>query len=199
VFRLGYFSEKNDQIWCGFCSCNIIDLKTMGKIRYLLMALISFIFLNACKKVEHLPAVPHIEYTSFTIFDTTDILGNTSKGGRLKFHFEDGDGDVGLDAPADNQTDSTNLFLTLFRKEEGELVTAPDNDPLLPSPYRIPYMERLGQNKILKGTISVTFLYLFYTPTDTIEYDFYIKDRAQNLSNVISTSDIVISQNKTYK
>jgi len=74
-----------------------------------------------------------------------------------------------------------------------------DNDPLKPSPYRIPYMERLGQNKILKGTISVTFLYLFYSPTDTIRYDFYIKDRALNESNVASTSEIVLSVNKTYQ
>ena len=45
-------------------------------------------------------------------------------------------------------------------------------------------MERLGQNKILKGTISVTFLYRLILPADTIKYDFYIKDRAYNVSNV---------------
>jgi len=71
-------------------------------------------------------------------------------------------------------------------------------DPSFPSPYRIPYMVRLGVNKILKGTISVTFLYLFYSPGDTIKYDFYIKDRALNESNVASTSEIVISANNIY-
>ena len=173
----------------------------MRKTRYLSLVIISLFFLNSCKKVEQLPAVPHIEYTSFTIFDTTDILGNISKGGRLKFHFEDGDGDLGLDAPTPNstQTDSTNLFFTLFRKEGGVMVAAPDNDPLKPSPYRIPYMERLGQNKILKGTISVTFLYLFYSTADTIRYDFYIKDRALNESNVVSTNEIELAVNNTYK
>lgn len=174
----------------------------MRKIRYLFLIIISIFLLDSCRKVEQLPAVPHIEFTSFTIFDTTDILGNNSKGGRLKFHFEDGDGDLGLNAPTTdqtNQTDSTNLFFTLFRKEVGVMVPAPDNDPLKPSAYRIPYMERLGQNKILKGTISVTFLYLFYSPSDTIRYDFYIQDRALNESNVVSTSEIVLSVNKTYK
>jgi hypothetical protein len=174
----------------------------MRKIRYLFLIVISIFVLDSCRKVEQLPAVPHIEFTSFTIFDTTDILGNNSKGGRLKFHFEDGDGDLGLNAPTTdqtNQTDSTNLFLTLFGKEGGVMVPAPDNDPLKPSAYRIPYMERLGQNKILKGTISVTFLYLFYSPADTVRYDFYIKDRALNESNVVSTSEIVLSVNKTYK
>jgi hypothetical protein len=79
------------------------------------------------------------------------------------------------------------------------MVAAPDNDPLKPSPYRIPYMERLGQNKILKGTISVTFLYLFYSTADTIRYDFYIKDRALNESNVVSTNEIELAVNNTYK
>ena len=171
----------------------------MKKTRYLFFIIICFLILVSCHKVQQLSSVPHIEYTSFTIFDTTDILGNNSKGGRLKFHFEDGDGDVGLDAPTGDQTDSTNLFFTLFRKEGGVMLPAPDNDPLKPSAYRIPYMDRLGQNKIMKGTISVTFLYLFYSPADTIRYDFYIKDRALNESNVASTSEIVLSANNTYK
>ena len=171
----------------------------MKEIKYLVIILIAGFVLDSCRKIEQIPAVPHIEFTSFTIFDTTDILGNNSKGGRLKFHFEDGDGDLGLNSPSVNLTDSTNLFFSLFRKKGGIMLPAPDNDPLKPSSYRIPYMERLGQNKILKGTISVTFLYLFYSPGDTIRYDFYIKDRALNESNVVSTSEIVLSVNKTYK
>ena len=75
---------------------------------------------------------------------------------------------------------------------------ANEDDPLNPSDYRIPYMVRLGQNKILRGTISVTFLYLFYLPTDTISYEFYLKDRASHESNVATTSEIVISTNSVY-
>ena len=164
----------------------------MKEIRYLFLFIITLFILDSCRKIEQLPPVPHIEFTSFTVFDTLDILGNNSKGGKLKFYFEDGDGDLGLAAPTGTQTDSTNLFFTLYRKTGGVMVPAPDNDPLKPSAYRIPYMVRLGQNKILKGTISVTFLYLFYSPTDTIRYDFYIKDRALNESNTVSTNEIVI-------
>src|ERR1035437_10377268 len=105
----------------------------MRKIRYLFLIIISIFVLDSCRKVEQLPAVPHIEFTNFTIFDTIDILGSNSKGGRLTFHFEDGDGDLGLNAPTNDQTDSTNLFFTLFRKEGGIMVPAPDNDPLKPS------------------------------------------------------------------
>ena len=171
----------------------------MKKIKYLIIIIIALLVLDSCRKIEQLSPIPHIEYTNFAVFDTTDILGNKSKAGRLLFQFEDGDGDLGLNAPSGNQTDSTNLFFALFRKEGGKMLPAPDNDPLDPSDYRIPYMDRVGQNKILKGTISVTFLYLFYHPTDTIRYDFYIEDRALNESNVVSTSEIVLSVNNIYK
>ena len=171
----------------------------MKEIKYLFVIFISILFLDSCRKIEQLSPIPQIEFTSFTVFDTTDILGNHSKGGRLLFKFQDGDGDLGLDAPTQGQVDSTNLFLTLFRKVGGVMVPAAANDPLTPSAYRIPYMERLGQNKLLKGSISVIFMYLFYSPSDTIRYDFYIKDRALNVSNVASTSEIELSVNKTYK
>lgn len=171
----------------------------MKKIKYLLLIFIVISLVYACKKILQLSGVPHIDFTNFSIFDTTDILGNHSKGGRLRFHFEDGDGDVGLNNPTPGQPDSTNLFLTLYRIKNGVRVAAPPTDPILPSAYRIPYMERLGRDKILKGTISVTFLYLFYSPGDTISYDFYIEDRAFNQSNVVSTTDIVLSKNNTYK
>jgi hypothetical protein len=154
--------------------------------------------LGSCRKIEQLPATPNIEFTSFTVSDTVDILGNKAKAGKLKFHFEDGDGDLGLQVPSGAQADSTNMFFTLFRKTGGKIVLAPANDPLSPSSYRIPYMERLGQNKILKGTISVIFLYLFYSPADTVRYEFYIKDRAENESNKVSTGDIIVSVNNIY-
>ena len=172
----------------------------MRIINYLIILLIVVVALDSCRKIEQLPPIPKIEFTSFEVFDTIDILGNKGKAGRLKFYFEDGDGDIGLDEPTDNQTDTINMFLELYRKTDGNMVLSTDKaDPLLPSSsYRIPYMERLGQNKILKGTISVILLYLDYSPTDTIRYDFFIKDRALNESNVASTSEIVISSNNVY-
>ena len=173
-------------------------LINMRTIKYLVIILMISFSLGSCRKIEQLPPIPHIEFTSFAVFDTVDILGNSAKGGTLKFHFIDGDGDIGLKTPSDNQPDTTDMFFTLFRKTGGIMVPADDNDPLKPSSYRIPYMESLGQNKILKGTISVTFLYLFYAQSDTIRYDFFIVDRAANKSNTVSTSEIVLSVNAIY-
>jgi hypothetical protein len=173
----------------------------MRIIKYLVIILIALPALDSCRKIEQLSAIPHIDFTSFAIFDTIDILGNSAKGGRLKFYFEDGDGNVGLNSDQSAQSDTTNLFFTLFRKTGDTLIQVQENDPMKPSSYRIPYMERLGQNKILKGTISVTFLYTFYEPKDSniIKYDFFIKDRDDNVSDTASTVEIPLSINGLYK
>lgn len=172
----------------------------MNKTAYTLFFSLFVLTAGSCKKIEQLPPEPYIEFRSFEILDTTDILGNLAKAGRLKFYFEDGDGNIGLREPSESLLeDSTNLFFTLYKKANGEMVPASASDPIKPYPYRIPYLERLGQNKILKGTISVTFLYLFYNPTDTIRYDFYLKDRDLNESNLESTAEIIISENNIYK
>lgn len=166
---------------------------------FTLIILIALSF-GSCRKIEQLPAEPSIEFQNFTVFDTNDILGNYWKAGKLRFYFKDGDGDLGLKVAESGEADTTNLFFTLFRKTGGVMVQVPDNDILKPSSYRIPYMERTGQNKILKGTIDITFLYLFYDPadTDTLKYDFQIKDRADHFSNIESTCEIPLSINGTY-
>jgi len=170
----------------------------MRIIRYLAIGIIGILVLDSCRKIEQLPPVPFIRFDRFVVFDTTTYLGKY-KAGRLEFYFEDGDGDLGLTTPNGNMADTTNLFLNLYKKKDGVMVPSTDNNVFLPYPsYRIPYMERLGVNKILRGTISLTFLYLFYSPGDTIKYNFYIKDRALNESNVASTGEIVPAVNKTY-
>lgn len=172
----------------------------MRTIRYIVPAAILAAVTVSCGDIISLPDTPHIEFRSFDVFDTTDILGNESKGGRLNFYFEDGNGDLGLDEPVEGDTDSVNMFLTLYRKSGNAFSVVPEDDPLDPSDYRIPYMRANGQNKVLKGTISVTFLYLFYETanTDTIKYEFSIKDRAQNFSETAVTGEIYLSENGTY-
>ena len=170
-------------------------MKITGNIIVIVIILSAF----SCIKVQTLPPEPFVEYTSFRVFDTIDTLGNENKGGELKFYFEDGDGDLGYLKPEGEEVvDSANLFFTLYRINNGIISAAPENDPLRPSNYKLPYMERQGQNKILKGTISITFMYLFYSREDTIKYEFNIKDRAGNVSNTASTSIIPLFENGIY-
>ena len=184
-----------------FVNKNIFNRDYMKARKYLIFLILPSIIAVSCRKIVQLPPEPKIEFLNFAVFDTTDILGNLCKGGRLSFHFEDGDGNLGLKTPDGTDTDTTNLFFTLYRKVDGVMTEVPGNDIMKPSDYRIPYMERTGQNKILKGTISVTFLYLFYSieDTDTIRYDFFLKDRTPNLSNTESTSEIFLSVNGIYE
>ena len=168
----------------------------------ILISVFSVFALGSCGKLEMLPAEPKIEFENFTVFDTTDILGNDVRGGKLKFYFEDGDGDMGLPSQAEageDNIDSINLFVTLYRINKGTRVAALPGDPYYPTGFRIPYMERNGRNKILRGHISVQFSYFFYTQEDSISYDFFIKDRAGNISNTVSTSVISIFNKGTYK
>jgi hypothetical protein len=169
-----------------------------NKILYVIL-FFSLLALGSCGKLQTLPEEPIIQYTSFTVFDTLDILGNTVKGGKLKFYFEDGDGDLGLPTPSEEtEFDSINLFVELYRLADGVIVHAAADDPLKPTGYRIPYMKRIGQNTILKGDAIVLFYYLFYTEEDSIRYDFYVKDRADNVSNTVSTGILPIFYNGVY-
>lgn len=152
----------------------------------------------SCKPIDNLPDEPAIEFRSFTIFDTIDILGNPAKAGALKFYFEDGDGDLGLDAPAQPGFEpESNLFLRLYRKTGNSYELAGPTDPLYPSNYRIPYLEAEGQNKILKGTIEVTLIYFLHSTSDSLYYDFWIRDRLGNESNTDSTCVFVLNENGT--
>lgn len=156
--------------------------------------------LASCGPIETLPPEPRIEFRAFTLFDTTDILGNPAKAGKLTFYFEDGDGDLGLDPPQTPGTDpASNLFFKLYRRSNGTFELAEPSDPLYPSEYRIPYLDATGQNKILKGTIDVTLMYMLYDPEDTLYYDFWIKDRGGNESNTATTCIFVLGENGTCK
>jgi len=170
----------------------------MKSLNWLVIFVLFLLLLASCGKIQVLPDIPSINFTNFSIYDTTDALGNVVKGGTLTFYFQDGDGDVGLQPPTDSQSDSINLFLTLYRVKNGKTGKAPNTDPLTPTGFRIPYMDRPGQNKILKGVIEVDFTYLFYSGQDTIKYHFWIRDRAGHVSNVDSTGIIPVAVNGIY-
>lgn len=159
-------------------------------MKKIFLQILFFVLISvSCEKIRQLPPEPFIEFRQYMMFDTTDILGNQVKAGKLEFYFEDGDGDLGLSQDLSG-TDTTNLFFTLFRKNDGAFTEVEDDDVLKPSDYRIPLMDRTGQNQVLQGTIEITFLYLFYSPEDTIMYDFYVTDRAGNISNTATSCEI---------
>ena len=145
----------------------------------------------SCQKVEKISEIPYIEFKSFELRDTVDILGNKIKIGELIFKFEDGDGDIGSEQPDTlfSTDPGYNLFFTLFEKIDGEFIKVDEEDLETPLDYRIPYIENVGQNKTLRGEIKVEFYYLLML-YDTIKYEFFILDRAENQSNIETTREI---------
>ena len=169
-------------------------MKSFSKI--LIITIIVLLGGLSCKKIESLPEIPSISFKSFILIDTIDPLGNEVKKGELIFDFEDGDGDIGLTQPDSLSADSTNfnLFFTLFCKTDGEFTKVSEDDLETPLNYRIPYIEKEGQNKALKGEIQVDFDYLLTFEYDTIKYSFFIVDRALHKSNIETTPEIALIQ-----
>jgi hypothetical protein len=164
-------------------------------LRNILPVIVVCFFAVACEKIEPADPVPLIGFKDLTVADTYDTIGDEPievKACELVFTFVDGDGDIGLyDDPYDS-IDPKNVFIIPFEKLEGEYFR---NDELDTLSFWIKHdekMDRVGQNKTLKGEIKVKFSYFkeLLSDYDTLKFDFYIIDRADNQSNVESTFDV---------
>ncbi len=174
--------------------CNFVKGKMKQFKNILLVFLV--LLLTGCPGVEPLSEIPYIEFKDFTLDKSVDDLGNEIIRGELLFMFQDGDGDVGLHEPDTifpGDSSQYNLFLTMFKKENQEYIKLDEDDLGAPLYYRIPFIEREGQNKTLKGEIEVTFEYLTIE-YDTIRYTFYIVDRQKHISNSDTTFDISFTE-----
>lgn len=132
------------------------------------------------------PIEPVIEFVSMNDNQMVQNSFNTDSI-QVTFSFTDGDGDLG-------DQDSLNIFIRDNR------------DQFITSKYRLPELPPEGAQRGVRGEITLTI----YTtccifpdgtppceaslqyPTDTLRYDIYIRDRAGNISNTISTNPIII-------
>lgn len=144
-----------------------------------------------CYQIESYPPEPEITYVSFELTDSVDLLGNNVLSGVLRFSFVDGDGDVGDYAPTDTSLNDSvkHVFIDLYKKEAGIFVR---QDLIVDYYYRIPYFEPGANNPVLKGDVLIYDLN-FYAPFDgdTLRYQFYMRDRAGNKSNIEQTDVFV--------
>lgn len=151
---------------------------------------------NACIKTEPVSPVPEVEFTTYELVEAIDTLGNPLIIGKLEFSFIDGDADFGMDGLWDTVTWNEmnyNVFLKPYEKIDTLYYPIPDDSSKPPPYYRIMRdtpLDRVGQNKTVKGFIRIEMYFFILPEYDTIRYDFYIVDRALNKSNIESTSDI---------
>jgi hypothetical protein len=165
-------------------------MKTVWKISAVLAFLI---VLFSCEKIQKYPDIPSVEYKAFDLYQSQDALGNNILLGELKIDFTDGDGDIGLEQPdsaASADSLKYNLFLTLWAYQNNQWAKVEDDANV--QNFRIPYIERTGQNKTLKGTITLELEYKTIQ-YDTIRYTFYITDRQLHKSNVDTTETIIFT------
>ncbi len=158
-------------------------MKYFSKIA--LIILLAFLWSSSsCKKKDKYPPEPEITFKSFEKFGADSA--------HLVISFTDGDGDIGLTQSDTAEPFLFNFYTSYFQKKNGVF-----SEKVLPIPlnFRIPILNTGKKSKSLEGDISITFLKPYYFPSssiDTIKYQLFIKDRAQNESNRVETTEIVV-------
>jgi hypothetical protein len=167
------------------------------KIALLFVALATLFLHFSCGNIIEYSDVPEVSYKDFSLAQTTDILGNQIIKATLTIHVIDGNGDIGLndyDTTGSFSPDSiyyNDLFLKLFQKIDGKFV---EKQLIVPHRYRMPDVQPKGQVQSLVADIQVAIDYTKGTfDSDTIKYEFYIYDRALNISNVAESPELPIS------
>ncbi|MBN1950135.1 MAG: hypothetical protein JW801_02975 [Bacteroidales bacterium] len=165
------------------------------RLRLIYPAILIFL-VAACVETEPVSPIPEITYQSIDLVYYYDsLLDQNLLAAELVFDFIDGDADLGIyPSSMDSATwneENYNIFLIPYEKVEDSLFTPVETDTANPPPwYTIQHntkMDRVGQNRIIKGNISLLILDL--PKLDSMRYDFYIRDRAGNISN-IESSDV---------
>ena len=166
----------------------------MKRIGFVIGFLVFLTSIICCERNNDVSPVPKIQYKSFFLKDTVDALGNTVKLGILTFDFTDGDGDIGLPEPSENDPPELqhNLFLNgYYTNSESEIVAMPQTDPNSALKFRIPDFSDQVLGEPYEGTIRVEASF-FEIAYPAILYEFYVTDRAGNSSNIETTETIQI-------
>jgi hypothetical protein len=143
-----------------------------------------FVFLYACKEPVKYPDIPEIKVIDFVKYQDD----KTPDGLKIVFHFQDGNGDIGLNGadiypPFDTSSVYYyNFFCDYYEKQNGifEKIKLPST-----LNARIPRLSDLPEESI-DGEIYLQMPNYYNTtsPYDTIKLEFFIVDRKLNHSNV---------------
>lgn len=156
-----------------------------------------FLLFVSCVETEPVSPIPEIEFKSYDLGPAYDsLLDQYFLVGNLEFSFIDGDADFGIDYAYDKEAPDDynyNVFLKAYEKVDTNYFPIEFDTTNPPLNYRITRdtpLDRVGQNKTVKGFIRIDMYFFVIPPYDTMKFDFYITDRAMNKSNIESTTDI---------
>jgi hypothetical protein len=163
-----------------------------GKIKEMnlklsILIFVSAIFFTACFKTPEYPIEPTVKFESYDKPGDVFTLGET---GNMVISFTDGDGDLGK---ATNQDSSSRVY---YRNQK-------DTAFFKENYYIIPNIPAKGTTNAISGTLEIKLsealfnsyetYFIFKGKTiDTFTYKLYITDRANHVSNMITTPPIIV-------
>jgi hypothetical protein len=164
------------------------------------------LFFWGCPEIEQVSPIPEVNFQSLKFEEVYDtILDQVLTMGILEFDFIDGDADLGVYDEINNNIslpDSVRygIFINFYEKIEGNYIERFFVEEIDSFPYLdtltfnqlFPYdekLDRVGQNKIIKGIVRSGIVFPTSLPFDTMRLEFYIRDRAIHKSNIEYTSD----------
>jgi hypothetical protein len=178
-----------------------------------LLLLGALAFLVSCEKEEASSPIPIIKFDGFV-----NYVGTSGKDTAVDFIFtiKDGDGDIGF---GDNEIDTScgadnaNLYLayevkdgSVFKKKKlwiqvTEVTPACDTLVYFDSVQvkfnqRMQYIEPPGNSKSIEATVTYRMDYnSALVLLDNIgRFEFYIRDRANNKSNVVLSNELILNK-----
>jgi len=143
----------------------------MKNIIYLCVIVLLF----SCEKEQEISDTPIIEFKSISPATVQEYSDNII----ITISYSDEDGDLG-----ENNPDIHNLFVE-------------DNRNGIVYQFRIPHLAPDNNSIAIEGDFNITINGSGITDESTsqqVNYSIYVKDRAGNNSNTISTSNITIHQ-----
>ena len=158
---------------------------------FLWIALISLALLQAaCNKVPLYPDEPILTEGSFELLKNS--IGQDTAV-LIKFKFTDGDGDLGLTAADTIPPYDKNLFVAYFQKVDGkfEKIVLPGSTDTLNFNSRIRDYDITGANAA-QAEVSLN-INISVVLADTILFEYYLRDKARNISNKLSTGPIALN------
>ena len=152
----------------------------MYEVRFLRMLffltfLSCFVFVSACKKKNKPTNTPVIAFVSISPSSAVEYVNSIT----ISFSYDDLDGDLG-----ENNPNSTNLFIT-------------DSRNSVTYNYRISQLAPDDASIHIRGNLNAVIKNTAITDnssSQSVTYSLYVKDRAGNTSNTITTSAITITK-----
>lgn len=182
-------------------------------MKTLLYLFVIFLLVSSCKKEEQFSKLPEVAFKDFLIYRNAAGIDTTVD---FVFTFKDGDGDIGYE---DNEfdpscgADNNNLYIA-YEERRGndfypkklwtqvtEITAGCDTLVYFDSVQiqfnqRMQYVEPPGNKKSIEGEVKYRMDYnsAVILLSRQGRFQFYIRDRAKNKSNVVITPELVLSK-----